>query len=158
MFTIPLPEVLLSHVITGLQYASAEVTYFLFKLTPLPVFREGFYFALPGLDIEIARKCSGIRSSMALLITCMLASHLLLRRWWSRSVVLFLVYPLAVFKNALRIVILCLLTLYVDERFFEEGLHSREGVVFFCLALIILLPILLGLRKLESRQRRLNDQ
>jgi exosortase len=148
-FAIPLPEAMLSHVITALQSASAEVTYVLFQLSPLPVFRKGFTFALPGLQIEVARECSSIRSSTALLITGMLASHLWLRRWWSKSAVWLLVWPLAVFKNGLRIVTLCLLTLYVDEGFIEGPLHSRGGAIFFGLALAILLSILLGLRKLE---------
>ncbi len=154
LFAIPLPDALLSQVITALQSASADVTEVLFKLSPLPVVREGFTFALPGLQIEVARECSGIRSSIALLITGLLASHLWLRRWWSKAVVWLLIYPLAVFKNGLRIVTLCLLTLYVDEGFITGDLHTRGGVIFFGLALAILLPALLVLRKLEAGQVR----
>ena len=154
VFAIPLPDALLSHVITVLQSASADVTEVLFKLSPLPVVREGFTFALPGLQIEVARECSGIRSSIALLITGLLASHLWLRRWWSKAVVWLLIYPLAVFKNGLRIVTLCLLTLYVDEGFITGDLHTRGGVVFFGVALAILLPTLLVLRKLEVSRIR----
>src|SRR5262249_617965 len=69
VFIIPLPEALLSHVITALQYASADMVDVLFQLTPLPVLREHLSFVLPGLTIEVARECSSIRSSMALLIT-----------------------------------------------------------------------------------------
>jgi exosortase/archaeosortase family protein len=65
-------------------------------------------------------------------------------------VVLLLVFPLAVFKNGMRIVAICLLTLYVDEGFMTGSLHTRGGVVFFLLALAVLLPIIAGLRKLES--------
>jgi exosortase len=117
LFTIPLPDALLSYVITALQSASAGVTDVLFKLSPLPVVREGLTFALPGSLIEVARECSSIRSSWALLITCTLVSHLLLHRWWSKAVVLLLVFPLAVFKNGVRIVTLTLLALYVDKGF-----------------------------------------
>src|SRR6266567_1767606 len=142
LFAIPLPDALLSQVITALQSASADVTEVLFKLSPLPVVREGFTFALPGLQIEVARECSGIRSSIALLITGLLASHLWLRRWWSKAVVWLLIYPLAVFKNGLRIVTLCLLTLYVDEGFITGDLHTRGGSIFFGIAIAILLPAL----------------
>lgn len=152
IFIVPVPEALLFHIITALQVASAEAVSLLFRLTPLPIFREGTVFALPGLVIEVARECSSIRSSWALLIACVLANHLLLRRWWSHAVVLLLVFPLAVFKNGVRIVSLTLLTLYVDEGFLHGDLHTRGGVVFFGLALLVLLPIILGLRKLEARQ------
>jgi exosortase len=150
VFAIPLPDTLRSYVITSLQSDSAEVTAILFKLSHLPVVREGFTFALPGLQIEVAPECSGIRSSIALLITGLLASHLWLRYWWSKAVIWLLIYPLAVFKNGLRIITLCLLTLYVDEGFITGDLHTRGGVVFFGLALAILLPTLLILRKLEA--------
>ena len=151
IFIIPLPEALLFRIITALQYASAEVVSFLFQLCPFPFTREGLYFTLPGLHIEVARECSSMRSSLALCIVCVLANHLLLHRWWSRATVLLLVFPLAVFKNGGRIVTLSLLTLYVDKGFMASDLHSRGGVVFFGLALAMLLLIFLGLRKLEPR-------
>jgi exosortase len=154
LFAVPLPDALLSHVITALQSNSADVTEVLFKLLPLRVVREGFTFTLPGLQIEVARECSGIRSSIALLITGLLASHLWLRCWWSKAVVWLLIYPLAVFKNGLRIVTLCLLTLYVDEGYITGDLHTRGGIVFLGLALAILLPTLFVLRKLEAGRGR----
>jgi exosortase len=150
IFIIPLPEALLFRIITALQYASADVVALLFQLCPFPFTREGVYFTLPGLSIEVARECSSIRSSMALCMACVLANHLLLRRWWSKAVVLLLVFPLAVLKNGVRIATLCTLTLYVDKGFLEGDLHSRGGVVFFGLALAMLLPTFLGLRKIES--------
>jgi exosortase len=153
-FAVPLPDALLSRVITALQYGSVEVTSFLFRLTPVPVFREGIRFALPGLDLEVARECSSIRSSLALLLTCVLANHLFLRHGWSKTATLLLVFPLAVFKNGVRIVTLSLLTLYVDEGFMKGGLHTRGGVVFFALSLAILLLIIFGLRQIESKRRR----
>jgi exosortase len=152
MFIIPLPEALLFHIITALQQASADMVDILFQLTPLPVLREGLSFLLPGLSIEVARECSSIRSSWALLITGVLVSHLLLRRWWSKAAVLLLVFPLAVFKNGVRIVTLTLLTLYVDPGFMHGDLHTRGGVVFFGISCIILLIIILGLRKLEHNR------
>jgi exosortase len=149
IFIIPLPEALLFRSITALQHASAEVVSLLFQLCPFPFTREGLYFTLPGLNIEVARECSSIRSSLALCIACVLANHLLLHRWCSKAIVLLLVFPLAVFKNGVRIVTLSLLTLYVDKGFMASDLHSKGGVVFFGLALAMLLPIFLGLRKLE---------
>ena len=151
-FVPPLPEAVLSRVITALQYASADVVAFLFRFTPVQVVRDGLFFTLPGFTIEVAKECSSIRSSMALLIACVLANHLLLRRWWSKAIVLLLVFPLAVFKNGVRIVTLCLLTLYADKGFMEGSLHTRGGAAFFALALVMLVPVYWGFRTLESRR------
>jgi exosortase len=154
VFAIPVPDVLLAPVITALQAASAEVTAVLFTLVAQPFVREGFTFALPGLTIEVARECSGIRSSLSLLLTGLLASQLWLHRWWSHTVVVLLVYPLAVGTNGLRIVTLCLLTLDIDAGFMTGELHAKGGAVFFALALALLLLLLGGLRTLEAGQGR----
>jgi exosortase len=155
LFAIPLPDALLLYVITALQSDSADMTAVLFKLSPIPFVREGFTFALPGFQIEVAHECSGIRSSIALLFIGLMVSHLWLRRWWSKAVVWLLIYPLAVFKNGLRIVTLCLLTLYVDEGFITGNVHTRGGIIFFGIALAMLLMAVLALRKLEAGQIRL---
>lgn len=149
-FLVPLPEGVLSGIITALQYASADLVHVLFQLTPLPVLRDGVFFMLPGLHIEVARECSSIRSSMALLITCVLVSHLFLRRWWTTAMVLLAVFPLAVLKNGVRIVALCLLSIYVDDDFMTGGLHTRGGAVFFGVSLLLFLGMLAALRKLET--------
>jgi hypothetical protein len=54
------------------------MTYARFKLFGVPVFRQGFRFSLPGVEIEIAKECSGIRSSVALYNTGLLIGHVFL--------------------------------------------------------------------------------
>ncbi len=83
--TVPIPDFFLDRAIFWLQTASAEVSYAVFQLVGIPVFRTGFIFALPGLTIEIAKECSGIHSSLALLITSLLAGHLFLRSPWKKA-------------------------------------------------------------------------
>ena len=41
--------------------------------------RHGTVFELPGIVLQVAQECSGIRSSWVLLITSLLASHLFLK-------------------------------------------------------------------------------
>src|SRR3989441_5536758 len=75
---VPIPDSLLSQVIFWLQSGSAEVSHALFELLGVPVLQEGFIFSLPGINIEVAKECSGIPSSLALFITSLLAGHLFL--------------------------------------------------------------------------------
>ena len=70
LFMIPLPKLVEDKVMVALQTASAEVSYFFFKFTGVPTFREGFFFTLPGLTIEVVKECSGIRSNLVLLDLC----------------------------------------------------------------------------------------
>ena len=62
-----------------------------------------------------------------------------------------LVLPVSIVKNAIRIVTLTLLSVYVDPSFLRGSLHHDGGFVFFLLALAILFPVLLLLQKSEGR-------
>ncbi len=146
---VPIPDFFLNRAIFWLQTGSAEVSDVLFQLAGVPVLRTGFIFALPGVTIEVAKECSGIRSSLALLITSLLAGYLFLRSGWTKAVLTLATLPLLVVKNGIRIVTLSLLSVYVDPRFLSGSLHRDGGIVFFLLAVVILAPVLRLLQKSE---------
>jgi exosortase len=147
---VPLPNSLLNHVIYLLQLGSAWITEVLFDLLGVPVLREGFVFHLPRFTIEVAKECSGIRSSMALFILALLVAHFRLRSFWKK--VLFLVCGLflMILKNGIRIVSLTILAMHVDPSFLYGKLHHQGGVVFFILSLLLLAPILWLLQRGEA--------
>jgi exosortase len=151
LLMIPIPPALLDSTIYYLQRGSTEIAYLLFRLVGIPVLREGFILHTPHQSIEVAKECSGIRSSLALFITCLLAAHLFLRTKWKMLVFVLLAFPLAILKNGIRITTLTLLAVYVDPRFLTGSLHHEGGFVFFFLALAILAPILLVLQKSERQ-------
>ena len=139
VFMIPIPGAILQRVIYALQVASTEVSHLLFALSGVPYVREGFLFHLPGISIEVAEVCSGIRSSLALFITSILAGHFFLDRFWKKAVLAAVVFPVTVFKNGIRIITLSLLGAYVDPRFLTGGfLHQSGGFLFFIPALGLL--------------------
>jgi exosortase len=138
---IPLPEALLSRVVYFLQKGSAEISALLFGLTPLPVLREGFVFHLPRFSIEVARECSGIRSSIALLVLAILVGHFFLRTWWKQVVFLLAGFVVMIVKNGIRIVTLTMLATYVDPGFLYGNLHREGGVVFFLIGLLLMVPV-----------------
>ena len=151
LLMVPLPDGILHRVVYFLQKESTELSYLLFRATGVPVLKQGFLLYLPSVTIEVAEECSGIRSSVALLITCLLAAHLFLRTTWRQAFFVLLSVPLAVIKNGIRIVTLSLLSLYVDPSFLTGRLHREGGFVFFLLILAILVPVLRALQKSEGQ-------
>jgi exosortase len=149
LLMIPIPENVLARTIYFLQSGSTDIAFFLFRAVGVPVFRQGFFLTVPSVTIEVATECSGIRSSLALLITCLIAAHLFLRTPWKQLLFVLLAVPLALIKNGIRIVTLTLLSIYVDPSFLTGSLHHKGGFVFFLLALAILAPVLLVLEKSE---------
>ncbi len=149
IFIIPIPSSLMDGIIYLLQVGSSEFTNFLFTITGVPFLRDGFVFHLPGMSVEVAKQCSGIRSGLALFITALLAGHLFLKTWWKKVILIMCVIPIAMFKNGIRIVTLALLGTYVDPMILKSSLHREGGIPFFVLALLLLTPVLYFLRRSE---------
>jgi exosortase len=151
LLMVPIPVGVLDQITLGLQKGSADVSYLLFKISGIPVFRQGFRFSLPGVEIEIAEQCSGIRSSLALLITGILAGHLFLRSWWSKGLLVLFTIPVVILKNSVRIVTISALGVYVNRAFLYGNLHRRGGLLFALLAVLMLVPALVMLQRAERR-------
>ena len=152
LFMIPIPEPILSKTIYLLQAGSSEMTGAFFGIAGVPYHRQGFVFELPGVAIRVAEECSGIRSTLALLITTVLASYIFLKSWWKRSALCLAVVPIAIFKNGLRIATLSTLAVYVNPAFLDGKLHRRGGIVFFVIALVPMGMLLRLLQKGESQR------
>jgi exosortase len=148
--TIPLPDALLNRSIYFLQKGSADVAEMIFDLVGVPALREGFVFHLAHFNIEVAKECSGIRSSLALLILALVVGHLLLHTLWRQAVLVIAGLLIMVVKNGIRIATLTILAQYVDPGFLYGRLHREGGVVFFLLGLVLLLPILWLLQRSEK--------
>ena len=152
IFMIPIPLFILEPVVLFLQKWSAEVSYWIFNLMGVSPLRDGFIFHFPSLSVEVAEQCSGIRSSIALFITSVIAGHFFLKTTWKKAVLTLAIFPVTIFKNAVRIVTITMLSIYVDESFLTNSLlHKKGGILFFILALSILAPVLWLLRKSEKR-------
>jgi exosortase len=147
---VPLPDFLLARVVSSLQQGSALVTYGIFKLLGVPVLKEGLVFSLPGVTIEVAEECSGIRSSWALLITGLLAGHFFLRSVRSKLCLVLATVPIAMLKNGLRIATISLLSTYVNRDFLTGELHRNSGIPFSIIGVGFLVPLLRLLQRSEA--------
>lgn len=153
VFMIPVPSALMDGVVYFLQLGSTEFTHLLFLATGVPFLREGFVFHLPGISIEVAKECSGIRSSLALMITAILAGHLFLETRWKKVILTVAIVPITMLKNGFRILILTLMGTYWDPRWLTNSrLHHEGGILFFILALVLMAPILYFLKKSEEKK------
>src|SRR5215472_11506283 len=152
LLMIPIPGFLLDRITLALQEGSAWITGIFFDLAGVPALREGLVFHLARVTIEVAKECSGIRSSMALLILALLVAHFRLNKISHQILLVACGLFMMIVKNGIRIATLTLLAIYVDPGFLFGRLHHQGGVVFFVLALLLLLPLLTFLERRESKQ------
>jgi len=154
LFMTPLPPEQVRWIEHGLQHASAGFSSWLFGIADIPFYRTGLSFQLPSITIEVAPECSGIRSTLVLFITSLVAGQLLLERPWQRASLAMLVIPLGILRNAFRIVTLGWLCTHHGADMIHSPIHHRGGPVFFAISLLPLLAMLVVFRLLGKRAAR----
>ena len=155
LLALPLPPALMDRIIAGCQDASASLTLAILELSHVSVVRQGPDFFIPGFRFEVAPECSGIHSALAFLVGAILAAYLFLRPAWARSVLILSAIPLAIFKNAVRIVVIALLGAYVDRRFFDGPFHHvYGGLIFAPLEFVSFVVLIAFLRKMGQPTQR----
>lgn len=147
LLMVPVPERALDSASLFLQKASYQLTYLFMTLARTPVLQKGFALITPEGSIEVAAQCSGIRSTLGLLIGSLVAGHLFLRSTWKCGVLALSVIPVSIFKNALRIVVLYWLGSHTDQYLLTSLLHHYGGIPFSMVALGVLGPLLWLLRR-----------
>jgi exosortase C (VPDSG-CTERM-specific) len=152
IFIVPLPDGVADFLEEASKLGSAEVANFLFTITGTPVLRDQNIFQLPGISIEVAKECSGIRSSYVLFITSLLASYLFLRSPWRRFILVAAIIPLGLIRNGLRILTIALLCVHFGPQMIHSVIHRRGGPVFFVASLIPLFALLWWLHRGDQKR------
>jgi exosortase C (VPDSG-CTERM-specific) len=149
IFLVPMPDALVHWLERASVLGSADVAAALFTVTGTPMLRDGTVLGLPGITLQVAQECSGIRSSWVLFITSVLASHLFLKSRWRRLVLVAFVIPLAILRNGFRILVIGLLCVHIGPQMIDSFIHHRGGPIFFALSLVPLLGLVVWLRRQE---------
>jgi exosortase C (VPDSG-CTERM-specific) len=154
IFMMPMPTFVEHAVEVFFQHTSAEAAALLFQLTGSTVFRDGLAFQLPGIKIQVGQECSGIRSSLVLFITSLVAGRMLLHSPWKRAALTLFVIPLGILRNGFRIFTISMLCVHVSPAMIHSRLHTHGGPLFFLVSLIPFFLVLLLLYRLERRKRQ----
>jgi exosortase C (VPDSG-CTERM-specific) len=153
IFMIPMPDAMADALEQASSTASAEMANILFHLSGMPFLRAGHIFQLPNITLEVAQECSGIRSSVVLFITSILAANLFLKTTWRRVALVAIVIPLGILRNGFRILVIGVLCVNVGPQMIHSLIHRRGGPLFFVLSLVPLLLFLWLLRKGDEQTR-----
>jgi exosortase len=148
---VPIPNFALNWIVEFLQLQSARAARIIFQAIRVPVTQDGIMLYVPGLDVEVARECSSIRSSLILIVTTIVLAHLFLTSWWRKLVLVLLAIPLSIAKNGLRIFTIVELGTRVDPKFLNGKLHHNGGVIFLGIGVIAVIIPLWLLRRTELR-------
>lgn len=151
LFMIPLPDQAVIGLERFLMVASAWLSELFFSMGGIPVFKSGQILELPGIVLEVAQECSGIRSSWVLLITSVLAANMLLPTVPRQLILVATVLPLAILRNALRIFVIGWLCVNYGNEMIDSWIHRKGGPVFFAGSLLPLFLLAWWLRKRNTK-------
>ena len=147
LFVIPLPDAIVASFEEMSVVASAHAAAWFFTATGTPLIQDGTRLALPGIALVVAQECSGIHSSWILFITSLLAAWLFIDGGWRRAILVAFVFPLAIVRNAFRILVIGLLCVHVGPQMIDSPIHHQGGPLFFALSLIPLFAAMWWLRR-----------
>jgi exosortase C (VPDSG-CTERM-specific) len=154
VFMVPFPTWVTDHIETFLQQGSAITAEGFFSLSGTAYSRDGMFFLLPGIRIQVAPECSGIHSSIVLFIVSLLAGYLFLRSPAKRAVLALAMIPLALLRNGIRIFTIGQLCVHIGPQMIDSPIHRHGGPLFFILSLIPFMLLLLFLQKADRKKAR----
>lgn len=151
LFMIPLPDAAVWHLEEFLMVASAILTESVFDWGGIPVFRTGQVLEIPGIVLQVAQECSGIRSTWVLFITSVVAAHLFLPTTARGLMLVGAVIPLGILRNAVRIYVIGWLCVEYGPEMINHWVHRKGGPLFFAASLVPLFLLAWVLRCKKSR-------
>jgi exosortase C (VPDSG-CTERM-specific) len=152
IFLAPLPVAVEAGFESVLQHGSSWVAHRLFDLAGMPTYREGTFFQLPGFSMQVAPECSGIRSTLALFLTSLVAGQMFLRSPWKRTLLAAVVLPIALVRNGFRVFVIGELCVEVGPHMIHSWIHRQGGPFFFALSLVPFSIILWLLYRSDRRR------
>lgn len=138
VFMVPIPSIIYTQITFPLQLLASRVAEFALPLVGIPVLREGNVLELPSQRLSVVEACSGIRSLLSLSFLSLVYGALFDPKPWIRWALLAATVPIAIFANALRVVLTGILSEWKPE-LAKGAFHSMEGVVMFGIALFLLM-------------------
>lgn len=149
LLMVPLPFV--ERVTLPLALFTGVCSAALVKFLGLDITVVGSAITLPDTDLVIGAQCSGINSMIALTSLHALVAYVVQGPLWARTLLVLLAIPIAMLGNILRVANLLFVARAWGAEAAFQFYHDYSGLVFFVVALGLLLPLtrLLGCNRLR---------
>jgi exosortase len=138
LLMFPVPGFILSALTFPLQIVASKLAEHILELLGYSVLREGNILMLPGLTLNIAEACNGLRSLLALTFLGQAYTYMFDTRVWMRFVMAVLIIPIGVFANSIRIVASAVAG-SINPEWAHGTFHESTGWIVFVVAFICIL-------------------
>ncbi len=134
LFAVPAGDALLPR----LMEFTADFTVGALRLTGIPVYREGNFFAIPSGRWSVIEACSGLRYLIASVTVGALYAYLNYRRFWKRALFVALSIVVPIVANGARAYMIVMIGHLSDMKLAVGVDHFIYGWVFFGMVILLL--------------------
>jgi exosortase A len=120
---------------------TADFTVAALRLTGIPVYREGTFFAVPSGRWSVVEACSGLRYLIASVTVGALFAYLNYQRWWKIALFMALSIAVPIFANFLRAYMIVMIGHLSDMKLAVGVDHFIYGWVFFGIVIGLLFAL-----------------
>lgn len=142
IFLIPIPDTFVDIATQPVKLGISKAVVGLLSALGLPVATSGVSIYIGQFELLIAAACAGLNSLISL--TAIGSFYVYLRHnasWRYTLLLITLIFPIAVFANFLRVMILVLLTYYAGEAVAQGFLHEAAGLFMFVVSVLTIFLI-----------------
>ena len=138
LLMIPIPAIIFNQITGPLQSLASRFVAETLPIFSVPVLREGNIINIPGIALEVADACSGIRSLLSLATLAIIYGYLTEKRLAVRWLIALAAVPISVVANSVRIIGTGLLVQYWDRDKALGFFHVFAGWLIFVVSLLML--------------------
>lgn len=151
-FIFPPPESIVWAVTMPMKIGISTAAVWLLGVLGYPIGAEGVVIYVGQYELLVAAACSGLNSIISLSAITLFYIYLRHEAEWQYALFLtFLIVPVALIANFVRVLILILLTYHVGEAAAQGFLHNFAGISMFIVALLTMFGIDSLLKPLWNR-------
>jgi exosortase len=154
VFMIPIPEILYNQITFPLQLLASRLATFCLEVLQIPVLRDGNILVISNYSLAVVEACSGIRSLMSLVALAAAYGCLVEPNPCVRMVLGFLMVPIALITNSIRITVAGVMAHRFGPSTAEGFLHEFSGWIIFLSAILLMFLCHRALRLFVARLNR----
>ncbi|MCW7537309.1 exosortase B [Aquabacterium sp. A7-Y] len=155
VFMVPLPAAVIDSLTGPLKRTVSVVAETILYEVGYPIARSGVVLTIGQYQLLVADACSGLNSMFSLSALGLLYVYLMKHsKPWRNVAIIASILPIAFLANAVRVMILVLVTYHFGDEAGQGFVHGAAGMVLFLIALVLLFSFdgLLGLFDRKPRK------
>ena len=140
VFLVPLPGLVVDTLTGSLKQWISVIAEEVLHGFGYPIARNGVVITIAQYQLLVADACSGLNSMFSLLAIGLLFMYLVARPSWLHNGILFAsILPIAFIANAVRVLVLILITYHFGDEVGQGFLHGFAGILLLVVAVLLLI-------------------